>query len=78
MADIGLAVLDREPTRLEQLAGPVGELDLDDRVAAAVGDEGPGRRRSASEGSQPSTIGTKPLKARIPATGGRSAPSAIA
>ena len=60
---------------LEQLARAPRERDVHDRVVAAVGDERARVRRSASEGCQPSTVGTKPEKARMPAGAGRSGPS---
>ena len=47
VADGRLVVVDREAAGLDQLAGAAGETDLHDRVALAVGDEGPGPGRSS-------------------------------
>ena len=71
---VGLVVFDVEPARLEQLAGAAGEADLHDRVARPCAMK-TRFRPAARSGSQPSTVGTKPEKARMPAGAGRSAPS---
>ena len=70
---VQFVVLDVHAALLEQVPSPVREADLHDRVAAPVGDED--SRRRGSSGCQPSTTGTKPEKARIPAGAGRSGPS---
>jgi hypothetical protein len=68
VARVRLVVLDIEPTPLKQLAKPtsmIGSLRpwaMNARV----------ERRSSNDGLQPSTTGTKPEKARIPAGAGLS------
>ena len=75
VADIGLVVVDLQAARPQEIAGAARELDVDDRVAPSVGDERAQLARGSSRSAcQPSTVGTNPENARIPAGGGRSDP----
>jgi hypothetical protein len=78
VTELRLVILDVKAAGVEQLLRAAGELDLDDRIPAAVRNEGTGAMTVGEMRLPVIDHRTKPLKASTPATAGRSAPSAIA